>query len=387
MLEKLDGDLGSDPSDHELLWREMVTESVWGNSGKPVLFHGPEMDALFGNSDENIVCEVRFVQDEFTGLTASKAHRTDELPRHKIPNSEWPRFLAATVKEWKAILDTGAVTIISPKTANEIRHSHPDRIVPSRHVYREKPGEGVGACSAAKCRWCVLGHRDPDIMELERSSPTPQTSSIHTFLLVAASLQREVTLGDCKTAFMQSTTDHGNRPNGKLYAALPPGGIPREDGSWIPDDCLIQLNTAVYGLVNAPSAWRKTMVRALEDLGYRRSCYDPCIFCLMLPSGPQGHVPIEVDDLASQGNSNHDINMKKLQKTFNFGKWKCIYGNEGEYAGRTIQQLKDYSFKIHQAKFIKERLSPITILKGRRSDKKSATTDGENPNYVQYGVP
>ena len=40
-------------------------------------------------------------------------------------------------------------------------------------------------------------------------------------------------------------------------------------------------------------------------------------------------------------------------------------------------QLKDYSFKVHQAKFIRERLTPITILKGRRSDKKLGTTDGE----------
>ena len=59
--------------------------------------------------------------------------------------------------------------------------------------------------------------------------PTPQTSSINTFLLIAASLQREVTLGDVKTAFMQG--EHKERPKGKLYASLPPGGIPLGDGS------------------------------------------------------------------------------------------------------------------------------------------------------------
>ena len=31
--------------------------------------------------------------------------RGDELPRHLIPESEWPRFLQATVAEWAAILD------------------------------------------------------------------------------------------------------------------------------------------------------------------------------------------------------------------------------------------------------------------------------------------
>ena len=72
----------------------------------------------------------------------------------------------------------------------------------------------------AKCRWCVLGHRDPDIRQLERSSPTPQTSSIYTFLFVAAVLQREVTLGDLKSAFMQSDKDVSERSQGQLNASL-----------------------------------------------------------------------------------------------------------------------------------------------------------------------
>ena len=71
---------------------------------------------------------------------------------------------------------------------------------------------------------------------------------------------------------MQSHLEHGDWPKGKLYAQLPPGGIPLEDGTWVEPGSIIQLNTAVYGLVNAPAAWRKTLARAVEDLGYRRSC-------------------------------------------------------------------------------------------------------------------
>ena len=90
----------------------------------------------------------------------------------------------------------------------------------------------MGAPATAKARWCVLGHRDPDILELDRAAPTPQTSSIYTALLVAASLQHRLTLGDLKTAFMQSERAHGDRPKGKLYASVPPGGIPLPDGTW-----------------------------------------------------------------------------------------------------------------------------------------------------------
>ena len=38
-------------------------------------------------------------------------------------------------------------------------------------------------------------------------------------------------------------------------------------------------------------------MRGIENLGYRRSCYDPCVFCLM--------DVIEVDDLATHGNVVH----------------------------------------------------------------------------------
>ena len=363
--------------DEYRLWQQQVEEHVWENTGKPAIFCQEEWSELFGDTLDNITAYVSFNKSEFTGVTATKITRTDELPRHKIPDADWPRFEAATIAEWAAILATPAVTIISPAAARDIRRHQPDRIVPSRHVFREKPGEGVGAVSKAKCRWCVQGHRDPDIRQLERSSPTPQTSSIYTFLFVAAVLQREVVLGDCHAAFMQSDEDFADRPKGKLFASLPPGGIPLADGSWVEEGSLIQLNAAVYGLVNAPAAWRKTLVRAIEDLGYRRSCYDPCIFCLMKESGPQGHILIEVDDLACHGNAVHDGHMKTLRASFKFGKWKSIYNDEGDYAGRTVIQESSYGFKIHQAKFIKERLSAIAIPRGRRSEKKSATSDGE----------
>ena len=87
---------------------------------------------------------------------------------------------------------------------------------------------------------------------------------------------------------------------------------------------MIQHNAAVYGLVNAPAAWRKTTLRGVEGLGCRRSCCDPCVFCLMDESGPQGYILIEVDDLATHVNAVHAENMVKLQKTFKFGKRKSL---------------------------------------------------------------
>ena len=122
---------------------------------------------------------------------------------------------------------------------------------------------------------------------------------------------------------------------------------------------MVQLNAAVYGLVNAPSAWRKTVVRGIERLGYRRLCYDPCIFCLMGESGPQGHILIEVDDLATHGNAVHVENMAKLQKTFKFGMWKSLYNSEGDYAGRTVIQEQSMVFMSIRPSLFKRDSHPL----------------------------
>ena len=111
---------------------------------------------------------------------------------------------------------------------------------------------------------------------------------------------------------------------------------------------------------------RKTIVRGIESLGHRRSCYDPCIFCLTGESGPQGHILIEVDDLATHANAVHAANMANLQKIFKFGKWKSIYNSEGDYAER--------SYKINLMVFMSIRKS---LCKRDCLHKKSETTEGE----------
>lgn len=139
------------------------------------------------------------------GFGPPKGKNANELPRSHISDGEWPGFIKATIKEWKRIFALKAVIIHSPKAAAPIRAQTPDRIVPSRHVYRWKPGDGLGADAIEKVRWCVQWQHDPDLFDIRRRSPTPQTSSIKTFLQVGASLERKVSIADVATAFMQTS--------------------------------------------------------------------------------------------------------------------------------------------------------------------------------------
>lgn len=117
------------------------------------------------------VPKIRKGQNFSKPFAPPRGKNASELPRNQIEDSEWPSFIKATIKQWKSIFDLRAVTVIGPKQAAPIREQTPDRIVPSRHVYRWKPGDGLGADAIEKVRWCVQGHHDPDLFDLRRHSP------------------------------------------------------------------------------------------------------------------------------------------------------------------------------------------------------------------------
>ena len=107
-------------------------------------------------------------------------------------------------------------------------------------------------------------------MELERAAPTPLTLTLMISLQILASSHFLLELGDVSTAFMQS--ERLQRDQGALYASPLPERWPG-----VPPGCLVELLTAVYGLLNAPAHSRRTLRQALVDLGYRQSSLDPCL--------------------------------------------------------------------------------------------------------------
>ena len=63
----------------------------------------------------------------------------------------------------------------------------------------------------AKARLVILGYQDPDLVELERESPTLNTTSRSLIFTIVANQKWKLKSGDVKTAFMQGdeekTTD------------------------------------------------------------------------------------------------------------------------------------------------------------------------------------
>ena len=139
-------------------------------------------------------------------------------------------------------------------------------------------------------------------MTQERFAPTPSSTTVMLCLQIISSMQFELYIMDVSSAFGQS--DPHERAEGPLYASMPPTGIPGYEKT-----ALIRVLTAVYGLVNAPAVWRKTVRRHLTELGYQESVFDPCLYYLPpndqeINTGPKlqvaGVVLLDVDDFLSR---------------------------------------------------------------------------------------
>ena len=291
------------------------------------------------------------------------------------------QFSKAIETEWQGVLDFKAVTIMDPAQADVIREKHRERVISSRLVLRWKETD---TGYKAKARWCVHGFKVPDIHETERSCPTPELSSINITLQILASTMSEGTLADGEKAFMQGDPSVGDEPS---YATPPPEGLPG-----VPEGELIRLDREVYGLVSGMSGWRSRIVSQLKEEGYEMNVYEPCLFSKfavreepsvdggsIAPGEFVGCVLLEVDDhlMGGPGKAHHE-SMERLRQRIKIGKWhRWLQDGPSFFGGRHFTQLPDRSFKVDMTRFIRERLRPVSLPRGRCLDRSDEASEGE----------
>ena len=297
---------------------------------------------------------------------------------NKLSEEHLKIFRAARAKEVNSLLETGAITILSPDESRDFRRDYPEGILDSRYVDRWKPSgkfavlpeefdmEGFEPAKheglSAKSRWCVVGWQDPMIHRIERAAPTPLTSSMRLFFQLAACRKWPARVKDAKTAFLQSKPTTRSR---KLACRMP-----RDEAfEGYREDQLIMLNTEVYGLVSGPAWWRRSFLEILvKQLGYRINCFDRCVLALDSESretnaATQGMIVIEVDDVLEAGNKEHQRRMSALESMLKFGKAVELQSDAAGtgFAGRRVWQEADFSFSITKQDYIQSRLKPVRL--------------------------
>lgn len=192
------------------------------------------------------------------------------------------------------------------------------------------------------------------------------------FLQVSLNLGMKIAFGDVKNAFCQS--DPLRRPRGPLFAE-PCQGLR------LPHGALIAIDVPVYGLDDAPAAWRNTVTSFLtEELGFERNLVEPCWFTKFCVRSrkPMAHILVEVDDfIVSSSPDFYPVLKDKLMSRFTFGKWE---EDKAEYAGRFVD-CKDDRILIDQAKYITEQIFPVNLAKSRRGQHDSELTKEEFESF------
>ena len=91
-------------------------------------------------------------------------------------------FDVARRKEIEGLLDLKAYRILSLEESLAFRRDHPECVLPSRWVDRWKLTDEGG--HLAKSRIVILGFKDPHVLQLVRSAPTPTHEAFTTCLQV-----------------------------------------------------------------------------------------------------------------------------------------------------------------------------------------------------------
>ena len=196
---------------------ETSKDSSHGCLDETIQQHVQEFEEFFGvnyASHHQVECLVLMAAGQ--GLKKRK-----ELSYHLLNRVDQTRFAAAMLKEWRDnILRPEASELLSLGESLEIRlcPERARRIVPTRWVLVDKD-LGPKLETSAKARLVVQGYMDPDLGEVELSSPTLHKDSLGLLLQMIASFRWRLVIADIKGAFMSSRPLQ--RSQGDLFASLP----------------------------------------------------------------------------------------------------------------------------------------------------------------------
>ncbi len=172
------------------------------------------------------------------------------------------------------LIRTQSLKTLTKEEADEIRQRTNSRsMIDSRFVKTRRASPDNPDESEIKCRLVAQGYKDPDLDHLERQSPTLTADGLSVILQIISSMNLKWTLeiADVEGGFLQG--EPLRREAGRLYLRVPRGGIP----NYAADD-LFEIKKCIYGLMDAPQKWWRSISAMLQQLGCKQSELDPCCF-------------------------------------------------------------------------------------------------------------
>ena len=214
------------------------------------------------------------------------------------------------------------------------------------------------------CR--ILRHKIP----MQNILTTLSKLSRNLLLQACVSNRWEIGSFDIKTAFLRGRADS------RMLGVEPPPEL-RAKMNLRPNE-VRQLLKGAYGLVNAPLLWFRELSKALTELKFQPSPFDPCCFVLFDEQNKmRGFIGVHVDDGLFAGDSIFHEKINELERKFPFGSRKR---KQFVFTGLQINQHDDFSIHVDQTQYVKD-INPIPIEKDRRKHHEEPINEQERQHF------
>ena len=304
-----------------------------------------------------------------TWVVNQKARKSIEVNLKKLSQEDKEEFQKAMKVETNSFLSTEAIRICEKAGIPK------ERIMRMRFVLTWKSvldhqGSQVGR--KAKARLIVRGFEDPDLLDVERESPTLSAMGRNLLLATCAQEKLRVAVGDIKTAFLRGDNTEVQR---EVYAE-PPEEAKALLG--MSETQVFRILKAVYGLLHAPKKWFESLSRFLVHDGWVPHCLDQCLFKLVSPEGEiVGYLGVHVDDVLTGGTgSYYEGKIASLREHYPFGSWSYADKETVAYCGCELSQDTGGRIMLRQERFSLA-VDEISLTKERQACSEEEITPSE----------
>ena len=242
-----------------------------------------------------------------------------------------------------------------------LRHEA-QNILTSRWLFKWKMIDGV---RTVKARLCVHGFKDSGLADLQTYASTTTRWGQRLINSIAAQKQWRIITADVSTAFLRGLTfdqlaDVTGEPLREV-SFVPPKGSEEHFKKLCPQydqyKHVLRMYKAIFGLADAPRAWRKRLHQILTKLGARALRVDGAIYIWFHDNVLAGITSAHVDDLKITGNDKFlEWVIAAVEQVV--GKLKIQRGTF-EHCGIIHVQHDDCSVSISQDHYAKN-LNPIS---------------------------
>ena len=308
-------------------------------------------------------------------LASEGRKKRAEVKLRDLTVKDQQRFALAKHKEIRAWLSHATVRKIAKgkiPTKNIMR---------CRWIYAWKPAAESDEANPdgrkAIARLVVLGFEDPDIDYVLNDAPTLSKDGRQLLLQKICSNQWKLCSFDISAAFLRGKGD------GRQLGIQAPPELREALNMGPQDEC--GLDGGAYGRIDAPYVWCQELRKALLDLGFQQSPFDPCLYTLSErdSTGLVHHrgilMGVHVDDGICGGDSEFHAALEKLRSRFSFGSFE---EKDFVFTGIHLHQWEEGSIEMDQGSYV-ESIEAIEIPRLRRKNPDSPVTESERQRLRQ----